>query len=54
MVGFQPITYTYSEGIGSASITIIKVGEANSNSTVSFSTVRGTAMGKTSACTCAS
>ena len=46
MIGFQPITYTYSEGVGSASIMIIKVGDTNVNTSVSFSTVDGDAMGK--------
>ena len=46
MVGYEATTYTYSEGVGSASIRIIKVGDADLNTTVSFSTVDGTAVGK--------
>jgi len=46
MVGFEAIRYTYSEGVGSASITIIKVGDTNFNTTVSLSTFDGTAVGK--------
>ena len=46
LVGFEPITYTYSEGVGSASIRIIKVGDADFNTTVSFSTVDGSAVGE--------
>jgi len=46
MVGYEAITYTYSEGVGSASIRIMKVGDTDLNTTVSFSTVNGTAVSK--------
>ena len=45
-VGFKQISYTYGEDSGTATIRIVRLGNSDSDTTVTFSTVDGSARGK--------
>ena len=45
-IGFEPISYMVGEDSGTARIRIIKRGDTNNDTTVTFSTVDGSAGGK--------
>ena len=46
MIGFEQISYTFGEDSGTATIRIIKRGNTGSDTTVTFSTVDGSAGGR--------
>ena len=46
MIGFDRISYTYGEDSGTATIRIVRLGDSDSDTTVTFSTVDGSARGK--------
>ena len=46
LIGFKPISYTYGEDSGTATIHIVRLGDSDSDTTVTFSTVDGSARGK--------